>query len=32
MPKDGLIDLDENTPGLGLSVDEAALGKFTVTE
>jgi L-alanine-DL-glutamate epimerase-like enolase superfamily enzyme len=32
MPKDGFIDLDENTPGLGLSVDEAALGKFTVTE
>jgi L-lyxonate dehydratase len=32
MPKEGFIDLDENTPGLGLSVDEAALGKFTVTE
>jgi L-alanine-DL-glutamate epimerase-like enolase superfamily enzyme len=32
MPKDGFIDLDENTPGLGLSVDEAALGQFTVTE
>jgi L-rhamnonate dehydratase len=32
MPKDGFIDLDENTPGLGLSVDEAALAQFTVTE
>jgi L-alanine-DL-glutamate epimerase-like enolase superfamily enzyme len=32
MPKDGFIDLDENTPGLGLTVDEAALGKFSVTE
>jgi len=31
-PKDGYIDLDENTPGLGLSVDEAALRQFTVTE
>ncbi|HTE44169.1 MAG TPA: L-rhamnonate dehydratase [Gemmatimonadaceae bacterium] len=31
MPKDGFIDLDENTPGLGLSVDEGALEKFTVT-
>jgi L-alanine-DL-glutamate epimerase-like enolase superfamily enzyme len=31
-PKDGYIDLDENTPGLGLSVDEKALGQFTVTE
>jgi L-lyxonate dehydratase len=31
-PKDGFIDLDENTPGLGLTVDEAALGKFSVTE
>jgi hypothetical protein len=32
MAKDGFIDLDENTPGLGLTVDEAALKKFTVTE
>jgi L-lyxonate dehydratase len=32
MPKDGSIDLDENTPGLGLSIDESALSKFTVTE
>src|SRR6266567_5278234 len=30
--KDGFIDLDENTPGLGLSVDEKALKKFKVTE
>ena len=32
MPKDGFIDLNENTPGLGLSVDEAALKKFHITE
>jgi L-rhamnonate dehydratase len=32
VPNDGFIDLDENTPGLGLTVDEAALGKFSVTE
>ena len=32
MPTDGFIDLDERTPGLGLTVDEAALGKFSVTE
>jgi len=31
-PKDGFIDLDENTPGLGLSVDESALKQFSVTE
>jgi L-alanine-DL-glutamate epimerase-like enolase superfamily enzyme len=31
-PKDGFIDLDDNTPGLGLTVDEKALGKFTVIE
>src|ERR1043165_2717358 len=30
--KDGFIDLDENTPGLGLTVDEKALAQFTVTE
>src|SRR5471030_1588546 len=30
--KDGYIDLDENTPGLGLTIDEKALKKFTVTE
>jgi L-alanine-DL-glutamate epimerase-like enolase superfamily enzyme len=32
MPKNGFIDLDENTPGLGLSVDEDALKKFHITE
>jgi L-alanine-DL-glutamate epimerase-like enolase superfamily enzyme len=32
MAKGGLIDLDEATPGLGLTVDEAALKKFKVTE
>ena len=32
MPDDGFIDLDENMPGLGLTVDEPALKKFTVTE
>jgi L-alanine-DL-glutamate epimerase-like enolase superfamily enzyme len=32
MPTHGVIDLDENTPGLGLTVDEAALGKFNVVE
>jgi L-rhamnonate dehydratase len=31
MAKDGFIDLDDNTPGLGLTVDEAALAKFSVT-
>ena len=30
--KDGFIDLDEATPGLGLTIDEKALKKFTVTE
>jgi L-alanine-DL-glutamate epimerase-like enolase superfamily enzyme len=30
--KDGFIDLDENTPGLGLTIDEKALKKFQVTE
>ncbi len=30
--KDGFIDLDENVPGLGLTVDEKALKKFKVTE
>ncbi|HYP16004.1 MAG TPA: enolase C-terminal domain-like protein [Opitutus sp.] len=29
--KDGFIDLDENTPGLGLTIDEEALRKFEVT-
>ncbi len=31
-PKDGFIDLDENTPGLGLEVDEAKLKRFKVIE
>jgi L-alanine-DL-glutamate epimerase-like enolase superfamily enzyme len=30
--KDGFIDLDENVPGLGLTINEAALEKFEVTE
>jgi L-rhamnonate dehydratase len=30
--KDGFIDLDENIPGLGLTVNEAALEKFEVIE
>jgi L-alanine-DL-glutamate epimerase-like enolase superfamily enzyme len=30
--KDGFIDLDENVPGLGLTVDEAALKQFEVVE
>jgi len=32
MPKNGFIDLDENTPGLGLTVDEEALKRFHITE
>ena len=31
MAKDGFIDLDENTPGLGLSIDEEKLKQFAVT-
>jgi len=31
-PKDGFIDLDENVPGLGLTVNEVSLKKFHVTE
>jgi L-alanine-DL-glutamate epimerase-like enolase superfamily enzyme len=31
-PKDGFIDLDENTPGLGLTVNEEALKNFHVIE
>src|SRR5580765_8033026 len=31
-PKDGFIDLDENVPGLGLTVDEEGLKKFEITE
>jgi L-rhamnonate dehydratase len=30
MPRDGFIDLDENAPGLGLTVDEEALNKFHI--
>jgi L-rhamnonate dehydratase len=30
--KDGFITLDDNVPGLGLTIDEAALKRFTVTE
>jgi L-alanine-DL-glutamate epimerase-like enolase superfamily enzyme len=29
--KDGFVDLDENVPGLGLTIDEEALKKFEVT-
>ena len=32
MPKDGYIDLDENVPGLGLTIDEKALKRFHITE
>jgi L-rhamnonate dehydratase len=31
VPKDGCIDLDENLPGLGLTVNEESLKRFTVT-
>jgi L-alanine-DL-glutamate epimerase-like enolase superfamily enzyme len=31
-PKDGFIDLDENVPGLGLTINEAALKQFNVIE
>jgi L-rhamnonate dehydratase len=30
--KEGFVDLDENAPGLGLTIDEAALKKFDVIE
>ncbi|MGA9812726.1 MAG: L-rhamnonate dehydratase [Terriglobales bacterium] len=30
--KDGFIDLDESVPGLGLTIDEAALKQFEVSE
>jgi L-rhamnonate dehydratase len=32
MAKDGFIDLDEGTPGLGLAVNEQALARFEVIE
>src|SRR3954463_814644 len=31
-PTNGFIDLDEATPGLGLTVDESALAKFSILE
>ena len=31
-PRDGFIDLDENTPGLGLTVDEEGLKRFDIIE
>jgi L-rhamnonate dehydratase len=31
-PVDGYIDLDENTPGLGLTVNEESLERFTIVE
>jgi L-alanine-DL-glutamate epimerase-like enolase superfamily enzyme len=31
-PKDGFIDLDENVPGLGLTINENALMQFNVIE
>jgi L-rhamnonate dehydratase len=30
--KDGFVDLDENVPGLGLTINETALQQFEVTE
>jgi len=32
VPKHGYIDLDENTPGLGLTVNEESLKRFTIIE
>jgi L-alanine-DL-glutamate epimerase-like enolase superfamily enzyme len=32
MPKDGFIDLDETVPGLGVSINEDGLKRFTVLE
>jgi L-alanine-DL-glutamate epimerase-like enolase superfamily enzyme len=29
--KNGFIDLDDNLPGLGITIDEKALAKFEVT-
>jgi len=31
-PKDGFIDLDENLPGLGLTINEEKMKKFTIIE
>ncbi|HTC95700.1 MAG TPA: hypothetical protein VK699_19810 [Terriglobales bacterium] len=30
--KDGFIDLNENLPGLGLTINEKALQKFEISE
>jgi len=32
IPKDGYINLDENVPGLGLTVNEESLKRFHITE
>jgi L-rhamnonate dehydratase len=32
VPVDGYIDLDENTPGLGLTVNEESLKRFKIVE
>jgi hypothetical protein len=32
VPVDGCIDLDESTPGLGLTVNEESLKRFTIIE
>ena len=32
IPRNGFIDLDENTPGLGLTVDEEGLKRFDIIE
>ena len=31
-PVDGYIDLDENVPGLGLTIDEESLKRFEIIE
>jgi hypothetical protein len=32
VPVDGYIDLDENTPGLGLTVNEESLKRFRIID
>ena len=32
VPVDGYIDLDDNVPGLGLTVNEESLKRFTIIE
>jgi hypothetical protein len=32
VPVDGYIDLDENLPGLGLTVNEESLKRFAIIE